>query len=65
MFSELVFWFLSENYLLQVVYQVLLEWIRVNGSDATLGELTNALWKSREYSSVKKLEEWVKGSSHS
>jgi hypothetical protein len=49
--------------LLQVVYQVLLEWIRVNASDARLGELTNALWKSHEYSAVRKLEEWAKESS--
>ncbi|PNF40266.1 hypothetical protein B7P43_G06525 [Cryptotermes secundus] len=47
----------------EVVYQILLEWIRVNASDARLGELTNALWKSAEYSAVKKLAEWAKESS--
>ncbi|XP_021914616.1 receptor-interacting serine/threonine-protein kinase 1 isoform X2 [Zootermopsis nevadensis] len=47
----------------EVVYQVLLEWIRVNASEARLGELTNALWKSAEYSAVKKLAEWAKESS--
>jgi hypothetical protein len=45
------------------VYHVLLEWIRVNASDARLGELTDALWKSAEYSAVTKLAEWAKESS--
>jgi hypothetical protein len=49
--------------LLQVVYQILLEWMRVNGSDARLGELTKALWVSCEYSAVIQLEEWAKESS--
>jgi hypothetical protein len=57
------FWLVCENSLFQVVYQILLEWIRVNASDARLGELTNALWKSAEYSAVKKLAEWAKESS--
>jgi hypothetical protein len=48
---------------LQVVYQILLEWMRANGRDARVGQLTNALWKSSEYSAVRKLEEWAKESS--
>jgi len=48
---------------LQVVYQILLEWMRANGSDARVGDLTNALWISSEYSAVRKLEEWRKESS--
>jgi hypothetical protein len=36
---------------------MLLEWLRANGSDARVGELTNALWTSDEYSAV---EEWAK-----
>jgi len=47
----------------EVVYQILLEWMRANGSDARVGELTNALWSSCEYSAVSKLEEWAKESS--
>lgn len=64
MFSGFVFvQFVFEYSPFQVVYQILLEWIRVNASDARLGELTNALWKSAEYSAVKKLAEWAKESS--
>jgi len=47
----------------EVVYQILLEWMRVNGSDARVGDLTNALWISSEHSAVRKLEEWGKESS--
>lgn len=47
----------------EVVYQILLEWMRSNGSDARIGELTKALWISFEYSAVRKLEEWAEESS--
>lgn len=53
----------SKEGMKEVVYQILLEWMRVNGSDARLGELTKALWVSCEYSAVIQLEEWAKESS--
>jgi hypothetical protein len=42
------------------VYQALLAWMRVNESDAEFGNLTDALWKSTEYSAVRKLAECAK-----
>ncbi|XP_069682143.1 protein immune deficiency-like [Periplaneta americana] len=44
----------------EVVFQMILEWVRTNASEATVQELTNSLWNCSEYSAVKKLAEWYK-----
>ncbi|PSN31115.1 hypothetical protein C0J52_19439 [Blattella germanica] len=44
----------------EVIYQMLRQWLQLKGSEATVGDLTNALWTSSEYSAVEKLKEWAK-----
>lgn len=47
------------NNIKEIVYQMLLDWLQVNGSAATLGKLGNSLWTAKEREAVQKLAEHV------
>lgn len=50
---------LGHNNIKEVVYQMLLDWLQVNGSAATVGKLSKHLWTAMEREAVQKLAEHV------
>lgn len=50
---------LGHNNIKETVYQMLLDWLQVNGSAATLGKLSKSLWTAKEREAVQKLADYV------
>lgn len=50
---------LGHNNIKEIVYQMLLDWLQVNGSAATVGKLSKHLWTAKEREAVQKLAEHV------